>query len=89
MKKYKNKILLKIFLLIGFFIMKLEIYLMHFFYLFKQTNPEGVAKIIFSEPSEAEACIKLLNGRWFGKRKITAELWDGKTKYQLVTYYFT
>ncbi|XP_008553426.1 HIV Tat-specific factor 1 homolog [Microplitis demolitor] len=47
------------------------------------TNPEGVAKIIFSEPSEAEACIKLLNGRWFGKRKITAELWDGKTKYHV------
>ncbi|KAK0180105.1 hypothetical protein PV327_005780 [Microctonus hyperodae] len=47
-------------------------------------HPEGVAQVTFSEPTEAEACIKLLDGRWFGQRKITAELWDGKTRYKIV-----
>ncbi|XP_011300274.1 HIV Tat-specific factor 1 homolog [Fopius arisanus] len=46
-------------------------------------HPEGVAQITFREPSEAQACIQLLNGRWFGQRKITAEIWDGKTKYKI------
>ncbi|KAK0095898.1 hypothetical protein PV326_007089 [Microctonus aethiopoides] len=47
-------------------------------------HPEGVAQVTFSEPTEAQACIQLLNGRWFGQRKITAELWDGKTRYKIV-----
>jgi hypothetical protein len=47
-----------------------------------QRHPEGVAQITFREPEEADACVTLLNGRWFGQRKITAETWDGKTKYK-------
>ncbi|KAK6641512.1 hypothetical protein RUM44_013224 [Polyplax serrata] len=47
-------------------------------------HPEGVAQVTFSDPEEADLCIKLLNNRWFGKRKITAEVWDGKTKYKIV-----
>ncbi|KAK7866416.1 hypothetical protein R5R35_008943 [Gryllus longicercus] len=47
-------------------------------------NPDGVAQITFREPEEADECIKLLNGRWFGQRKISAETWDGKTKYKIV-----
>ncbi|XP_063984049.1 17S U2 SnRNP complex component HTATSF1 [Diachasmimorpha longicaudata] len=46
-------------------------------------HPEGVAQITFREPSEAQACVQLLNGRWFGQRKITADIWDGKTKYKI------
>lgn len=46
-------------------------------------HPEGVAQITFREPEEADACVSLLNGRWFGQRKITAETWDGKTKYKV------
>ncbi|XP_011504686.1 PREDICTED: HIV Tat-specific factor 1 homolog [Ceratosolen solmsi marchali] len=46
-------------------------------------HPEGVAQVTFKEPEEAQACILLLNGRWFGQRKITAEIWDGKTKYKI------
>ncbi|XP_015601873.1 HIV Tat-specific factor 1 homolog [Cephus cinctus] len=46
-------------------------------------HPEGVAQVTFGEPSEAQACIQLLNGRWFGQRKISAEIWDGKTKYKV------
>ncbi|KDR10150.1 HIV Tat-specific factor 1-like protein [Zootermopsis nevadensis] len=46
-------------------------------------HPEGVAQITFRDPEEADACVTLLNGRWFGQRKITAETWDGKTKYKI------
>lgn len=47
-------------------------------------HPEGVAQINFKEPDAADACVLLLNNRWFGQRKITAETWDGKTKYKCV-----
>ncbi|XP_046753611.1 HIV Tat-specific factor 1 homolog isoform X2 [Diprion similis] len=47
-------------------------------------HPDGVAQVTFKEPAEAQACIQLLNGRWFAQKKISAELWDGKTKYKIV-----
>jgi HIV Tat-specific factor 1 len=47
-----------------------------------QRNPDGAAQIFFREAEEADECVKLLNNRWFGQRKITAENWDGKTKYK-------
>ncbi|XP_043275183.1 HIV Tat-specific factor 1 homolog [Venturia canescens] len=47
-------------------------------------HPEGVAQVTFSDPAEAQACIQLLNGRWFAQRKLSAEIWDGKTKYKIV-----
>jgi len=53
-------------------------------YLFFKRHPEGVAQINFKEPDAADACVQLLNNRWFGQRKITAETWDGKTKYKCV-----
>ncbi|CAH1389771.1 unnamed protein product [Nezara viridula] len=46
-------------------------------------HPEGVAQVIFKEPEAADACVQLLNNRWFGKRQITAETWDGKTKFKI------
>ena len=46
-------------------------------------HPEGVAQVTFREPAEAQACVQLLNGRWFSQRKISAEIWDGKTKYKV------
>uniref|UniRef100_A0A1B6CZN8 RRM domain-containing protein n=2 Tax=Clastoptera arizonana TaxID=38151 RepID=A0A1B6CZN8_9HEMI len=46
-------------------------------------HPEGVAQINFKEFEAADACVQLLNNRWFGQRQITAELWDGKTKYKV------
>ncbi|XP_018317730.1 HIV Tat-specific factor 1 homolog [Mycetomoellerius zeteki] len=46
-------------------------------------HPEGVAQVTFREPTEAQACVQLLNGRWFSQRKISAEIWDGKTKYKI------
>jgi HIV Tat-specific factor 1 len=47
-----------------------------------QRNPEGVAQIFFKEAEDADKCVELLNNRWFSQRKITAETWDGKTKYK-------
>lgn len=47
-------------------------------------HPEGVAQVTFREPAEAQACVQLLNGRWFSQRKISAEIWDGKTKYKII-----
>lgn len=46
-------------------------------------HPEGVAQINMKEPEQADAVVQLINGRWFGKRKLTAEIWDGRTKYKI------
>ncbi|XP_013170514.1 PREDICTED: HIV Tat-specific factor 1 [Papilio xuthus] len=46
-------------------------------------HPEGVAQITMKEPEQADAVVQLINGRWFGKRQITAEIWDGWTKYKI------
>lgn len=46
-------------------------------------HPEGVAQITMKEPEQADAVVVLMNGRWFGKRQITAEIWDGRTKYRI------
>lgn len=37
----------------------------------------------FKEPDEADMCQTALNGRWFGGRKLSAQLWDGVTDYQV------
>ncbi|XP_067855962.1 HIV Tat-specific factor 1 [Heptranchias perlo] len=46
-------------------------------------HPGGVASVAFKEPEEADQCILMLNGRWFGGRQITAETWDGIVDYQI------
>ncbi|XP_019952763.2 17S U2 SnRNP complex component HTATSF1 [Paralichthys olivaceus] len=46
-------------------------------------HPDGVASIAFKEPEQADACILSFNGRWFGGRQLSAELWDGTTDYQV------
>lgn len=46
-------------------------------------HPEGVAQVNMSNPEEADEVVKLLNGRYFSKRQITAEIWDGKTKFKI------
>lgn len=45
-------------------------------------NEEGVAQIFFKTPEEADRCVEVLHGRWFAGQKITAETWDGQTKYR-------
>lgn len=39
--------------------------------------------VSFKEPEQADSCIAAMNGRWFAKRQISAEYWDGKTKYEI------
>ncbi|KAJ8245247.1 hypothetical protein COCON_G00235450 [Conger conger] len=46
-------------------------------------HPDGVASVAFKEPEDADVCQLALNGRWFGGRKLQAELWDGTTDYQV------
>ena len=48
-----------------------------------QRHPDGVASIAFKEPEQADACIASFNGRWFGGKQLSAELWDGTTDYQV------
>lgn len=37
------------------------------------------------DPEEADAAVALLNGRWFCQRLLSAEIWNGKTKYKYTT----
>jgi HIV Tat-specific factor 1 len=46
-------------------------------------NPEGVVQIKFNEPKDAEACIALMNGRFFNGKELECFYWDGKTNYRV------
>jgi len=48
-----------------------------------ERNPEGVVAIKFREPSDAEKCLETMNGRYFAKRQLTAEWYDGITNYKV------
>ena len=48
-----------------------------------QYHPEGVVSIKFKRDDAAQECIKIMNGRFFGGRQLTAELWDGTTNYNV------
>ncbi|KAI8341045.1 hypothetical protein BC941DRAFT_415701 [Chlamydoabsidia padenii] len=44
-------------------------------------SPGGVISVRFMEQKPANACILLMNNRYFGGKQISAELYDGRTKY--------
>ena len=46
-----------------------------------ERNPEGVVVVKFDSTGAAEACIKLMHGRWFARRQLEASYWDGRTNY--------
>ncbi|KAJ7388734.1 HIV Tat-specific factor 1 [Desmophyllum pertusum] len=46
-------------------------------------NKEGICSVAFSTFEAAEACLPVMNGRWFAGRRITAERWDGVTNYKV------
>lgn len=46
------------------------------------SEPEGVAEVRMGDPEEADIVVQMMHRRYFGKRMLTAELWDGKTKYK-------
>ncbi|CCG81546.1 putative Nuclear mRNA splicing factor-associated protein [Taphrina deformans PYCC 5710] len=44
-------------------------------------EPDGIMSVRFKDESHAEACIKVMHGRFFGGRQVVAELFDGKLRY--------
>lgn len=48
-------------------------------------NPRGVIMIKFSTSFAAEACIKKMEGRFFGGRRLRCFYWDGSTDYSVVS----
>ena len=46
-------------------------------------HPEGVSAVSFQEFDSADQCVQLMNGRFFAGRRLTAEHWDGKTRYKI------
>ncbi|CEI85549.1 hypothetical protein RMCBS344292_00011 [Rhizopus microsporus] len=45
-------------------------------------SPNGVVSVRFKEKESAEACVALMDGRYFSGRQISAEIYDGKTRYE-------
>jgi hypothetical protein len=50
-----------------------------------QQHPEGVVTVRFKLAEPAEACVALMNGRFFGGRQLVAHMWDGLTQYHGVS----
>ncbi len=48
-----------------------------------QYHPEGVVSVKFKDEDAAQGCIKLMDGRFFGGRQVSAGLWDGITNYNV------
>lgn len=48
-----------------------------------ETNPEGIIIVKFKDPEHCQACIRAMQGRWFGGRQITAQTWDGVTNFKI------
>ncbi|EDV24533.1 HIV Tat-specific factor 1-like protein [Trichoplax sp. H2] len=46
-------------------------------------HPEGVISITFANPEDRDKCLEVMHGRYFAKRKLHAEKWDGFTNYQI------
>ncbi|KAI9472928.1 hypothetical protein BDB00DRAFT_216080 [Zychaea mexicana] len=45
-------------------------------------SPGGVISVRFMEQKSAEACVLLMNNRYFAGRQISAEIYDGKERYE-------
>ncbi|CAG8716160.1 19534_t:CDS:10 [Cetraspora pellucida] len=45
-------------------------------------EPDGVVSVKFKDQLSAEACVLKMNGRFFAGRRIEAQIFDGKQKYQ-------
>lgn len=46
-------------------------------------NPEGVVAVFFKEFEHADKCVELMDGRFFAGRQLSAQNWDGRTKYKI------
>ena len=48
-----------------------------------ERHPDGVVCIRFKSPVSAESCIKAMDGRWYGGRRVKAGYWDGVTDFKV------
>ena len=48
-----------------------------------EENPEGVVSVRFKTKEGADACIALMDGRWFAGRQVKAFKYDGYTNYNV------
>lgn len=48
-----------------------------------QGNADGVIIVKFRDGASARSCVELMNGRWYAKRKLSAEYYDGATDYRV------
>lgn len=46
-------------------------------------EPDGICEVRMSDPEEADLVVQMMDRRYFGKRMLSAAIWDGKTKYKL------
>ncbi|XP_067945881.1 17S U2 SnRNP complex component HTATSF1-like [Watersipora subatra] len=46
-------------------------------------NPDGVITVVYKEFEPADLCVKTLNHRWFGGRRVMASNWNGKEKFEV------
>lgn len=49
-----------------------------------ENHPQGVVLVKFKDRKDAQKCIELMNGRWFGGRQIHASEDDGSVNHALV-----
>lgn len=52
-----------------------------------ENNPHGVVLVKFKDRKEAQSCIQVMNGRWFGGKQIHAVEDDGSVNYALIRDY--
>ncbi|KAG4301212.1 hypothetical protein PCANB_002556 [Pneumocystis canis] len=45
-------------------------------------EPEGIVSVRFSDEESALACVKMMNGRYFGGKVVEAEIYNGKIRYR-------
>ncbi|EMR09286.1 hypothetical protein PNEG_02248 [Pneumocystis murina B123] len=45
-------------------------------------EPDGVVSVRFSDEESALVCVKTMNGRYFGGKIVSAEIYDGKVRYR-------
>ena len=50
-------------------------------------HPKGVVIVKFSTSFAAQECIRVMDGRYFGGRRLRSMFWDGVTNYSDSSYY--
>lgn len=46
-------------------------------------NPKGVVIVKFATAFAAQECVRIMDGRYFGGRKLRSTFWDGVTNYSV------